>query len=401
MTPRGGAPPRSGDRPPRSGDRRFAASEVERRRLGESFAALCRVYSPSAAERVCAEIVRSELAELGIAVEEDGAGAALGGDCGNLLARIPGSGGGDASVLLCAHLDTVPALLPIDPVLRDGGWENANDAILGADNKATVAALLALARHLAHKPARASVELLFTVSEEVGLRGAKEFETGILRSPLGYTFDAAMPIGGIIVASPTYYRLTADFRGVAAHAGVRPQDGRSAILAASRAIAQMQLGRIDESTSANIGTIEGGSAANVVPDRCRIVGEARSLDAARAEQVATGLVAAITDAANDPECECDVDVTLERQFDGYRVSATSREFALAAQALSDCGYDPQPAVSGGGSDVNAFRARGCAVVNLTNGTERPHEITERVSVAALEGVLEVAIALVRRAGEEY
>jgi tripeptide aminopeptidase len=376
----------------------IAAGELERRQLGESFAALCRVYSPPGSERGCAEIVRAELEQLGITVEEDGAGEALGGDCGNLLARIPGTGSG--SVLLCAHLDTVPADRPIEPVLRDGGWENQNDAILGADNKATVAALLALARRLSREPASAGVELLFTVSEEVGLKGAKEFETGILRSPIGYTFDAAMPLGGIVVASPTYYRLTADFRGVAAHAGVRPQDGRSAILAASRAVAQMQLGRLDEATSANIGTIEGGSAANVVPDRCRIVGEARSLDADRAEQVASGLVAAITDAANDPECECDVDVTIERQFDGYRIAATCPEFRLAAQALSDCGYEPAPVVSGGGSDVNAFRTRGCAVLNLASGTERPHETTERVSVAALEGVLNVAFALVQRAGED-
>jgi tripeptide aminopeptidase len=375
-----------------------ASNELDRRRLGETLAALCRIYSPPGRERACAEVVRAELAELGIAVEEDGAGEALGGDCGNLFARIPGTDAG--SVLLCAHLDTVPADRPIEPVLRDGGWENANDAILGADNKASVAALLALARRLSRDRPRASVELLFTVSEEVGLLGAKEFETGILRSPIGFTFDAAMPIGGIVVASPTYYRLTADFRGVAAHAGVRPQDGRSAILAASRAIAQMRLGRLDDETSANIGTIDGGSAANVVPDRCRIVGEARSLDADRAEQVASGLVAAITDAANDPECECDVDVTIERQFDGYRIVPSSPEFRLAAAALSDCGYEPVSIVSGGGSDVNALRARGCAVLNLGNGTERPHETTERVSVAALEGVFDVAFALVQRAGED-
>jgi len=373
------------------------ASEAERRRLGERFAALCSLYSPSGSERVCAELVRSELTELGVAVEEDAAGAAFAGDSGNLLARIPGSG--DGALLLCAHLDTVPAGAPIQPVLRDGGWENANDAILGADNKVAVAVLLELARRLVAAPARASVELLFTVGEEVGLVGAKEFETGVLRSRVGYTFDAAMPLGGVVVTSPTYYRVTGVLRGVAAHAGVRPEDGRSAILAAARGIAQMELGRLDSETTANIGLIDGGSAVNIVPDSCRVVGEARSLDAGRAQDVASALAACLADGANDPECECDLDVTLERVFDGYRVRSSAAELALVEDALGDCGIEPNLTGSGGGSDVNALRSKGCAVLNLGNGTERPHETTERVSIASLEGTLDLAIALVDRAAE--
>jgi tripeptide aminopeptidase len=370
--------------------------EAQRRRLADRFAALCRVYSPSRSERGCAEIVRAELTELGIEVVEDGAGAALGGDCGNLLARLPGAGEG--SVLFCAHLDTVPATAPIEPVLIDGGWENANEAILGADNKAAVAVLLELAQLLVEEPAEAAVELLFTVSEEIGLLGAKEFQSGVLRSPVGYTFDAPLPIGTVIVSSPTYYRVSAELRGVAAHAGVSPEDGRSAILAAARGISQMRLGRLDRETTANIGIIAGGSAANVVPDRCTVVGEARSLDPARAEEVASSLVACLADAANDPECECDLDVRIEREFDGYRVRGSAPELTLATAALRGCGYEPELVFSGGGSDVNALRAKGCAVLNLGNGTERAHETTERVASAALEGTLDLALALVTEAG---
>ncbi|HEX2703145.1 MAG TPA: M20/M25/M40 family metallo-hydrolase [Solirubrobacteraceae bacterium] len=373
-----------------------AASEVERRRLGECFAALCRVYSPSRAERACAELVRGELAGLGVEVSEDKAARAIGGDCGNLLARLPGSGPG--SLLFCAHMDTVPAAAPIQPVLRDGGWENENDAILGADNKTAVAVLLALARRLVAEPAESTVELLFTVGEEVGLLGAKEFETGVLRSHIGYTLDASMPIGAIVIASPTYYRVGAELRGVASHAGVSPELGRSAILAAARGIARMQLGRIDRETTANIGTIEGGSAANVVPDRCRILGEARSVDGDRAQEVASAMVACLADAANDPECECDLDVTVERECDGYRIRSTAPELVLVSNALRDLGYTPELAASGGASDANALRSKGCAVLNLGNGTEHPHEPDERVSVEALEGTLDLALALVDRAG---
>jgi len=372
------------------------ASEAERRRLHESFAGLCRIVSPSGSERVCGEAVSAELRGLGLSVTEDDAGAAIGGDCGNLLARIPGRG--ERWLLFCAHLDTVPAAAPIEPVVRDGAWQNANEAILGADNKVAVATMLALARRLAAAPAEVGVELLFTVGEELALAGAKEFEVGVLRSRLGYAFDSASPLGGVVVASPTHYRIAAELRGVAAHAGVRPEMGRSAILAAARAIANMRLGRIDSQTTANIGTIGGGSAANVVPDRCWLVGEARSLEGARAEQLASELVECLTDAANDPECECDLDVTVERQFEGYRVRPSSPEVALAFDALRDCGHEPAPTTSGGGSDANALRAHGVAVLNLANGTERNHEPGERVATAALEAILDVAFALLERAG---
>ena len=372
------------------------ASEAERRRLHDTFAELCRIESPSGRERACADAVIAALETLGIEVHEDGAGAALGGDAGNLLARIEGTGEG--WLLLCAHLDTVPLAAPVEPVVRDGWWENANEAILGADNKAAVAAILTVAHRLAATPAAAGVELLFTVGEEVALRGAKEFEAGRLRSTRGYTFDSAFPVGGVVVASPTYYRITAELSGQAAHAGLRPEQGRSAILAAARAIAVMRLGRIDDGTTANIGTIEGGSAANVVPDRCRLNGEVRSLDAARAEQLANEIAERLADAANDPECECDLDVALERQFGGYRVPPSSPDVTLAFDALRDCGFEPSPIVTGGGSDVNVLRAAGIAALNLANGTERNHEPGERVSTAALESILDIAFALVERAG---
>ena len=149
----------------------------------------------------------------------------------------------------------------ITPVLDDGGWVSAGDTILGADNKAAVAVILEVARRCAVERAPVGLELLFTVSEENALAGAKAFDVRSLRSDWGYVFDHASPIGEVIVASPTYYRFTADFRGTAAHAGMRPEDGRSAIQAAARAIGAMRLGRIDAETTANVSRIEGGQAA--------------------------------------------------------------------------------------------------------------------------------------------
>jgi tripeptide aminopeptidase len=371
------------------------ADDLERQRLGDLFAALCAIPSPYGHERAMADRVRSELGALGIVAEEDDAGEQLGGEAGNLLARVPGTG--PASVLLCAHLDTVPHDGPIEPVRDDGVWSNRHDTILGADNKAAVAVMLAVARRLRAEPAAAGIELLFTVGEENALAGAKVFDVARLQSPFGYVFDHATPIGEVIVAAPTYYRIEAEFRGHAAHAGIQPEVGRSAILAAARAISAMPLGRLDAETTSNVGLIDGGSGVNVVPERCSLIAEARSLEDDKVEDAVKRIVDALYDGAG--ATECDVDVVASKLFQGYRARGSSPEVAAAEAALRDCGYEPKRIATGGGSDANAFRVAGLPVVNIANGTEAPHEPTERVSVAALDGMLDVALALVERAGQ--
>jgi tripeptide aminopeptidase len=373
-------------------------SAAERERLHETFAALCRIQSPSGRERACATWVTAELETMGLTVEEDGAGPAVGSDGGNLLARIPGAG--PASVLLCAHLDTVPAVAPIEPVQVDGYWENANEGILGADNKSAVAILLELARRLtsAQDPPPVGVELLFTVCEEVSLRGSREFDIRRLRSAFGYVFDHATPIGEVVVASPSHYRIVAELRGRAAHAGVRPEAGRSAVVAAATAIAAMRLGRLDAETTANVGMIDGGTAINVIPERCRIEAEVRSLDDARAAAVTTETVDHLEDAANAGEC--DLDLHVERMFNGYRTKPRAPQLQVAERALRACGYEPRHIASGGASDANSFESAGFACTCLADGTERNHEPGERISVQALESLLDVGIAILDEAAVE-
>jgi tripeptide aminopeptidase len=370
------------------------ANALERRHLNDTFAELCRIESPSGRERACAQRVRADLEALGIEVHEDEAGPAAGADCGNLLARIPaGRQGERPSVLLCAHLDTVPLHAPVEPILSDGLWENANAGILGADNKAAVAVLLALARRVHREGAPVDIELLFTVGEERALAGARAFDVTRLRSTFGYVLDHASPIGGVVLASPGHYSVQATFHGIAVHAGVRPEQGRSAILAAARAVADMRLGRLDEQTTANVGTIAGGSAINVVPEHCTLLAEVRSQREERAEELVAELVDCIHEAANLPECECDVDVDVQRTFQGYHTPASAPAVRAAERALRGSGYEPARISSGGASDANALIARGFTVVNLANGTEHPHEPGERVAAAALEGMLDVVLAI--------
>jgi tripeptide aminopeptidase len=389
------------------------AGELERRYLSGTFAELCRIESPSGRERGCAERVIAELRALDVAVFEDGAAAAAGSDCGNLHAYVSAgrgaegreggprgeagegerSEGGRGSLLLCAHLDTVPLQAPVEPVLVEGHWENANSGILGADNKAAIAVLLTLARHVRQAGAAVDLELLFTVGEEVALAGARAFDATRLSSDFGYVFDHPSPIGEVITSSPSHFRLEASFHGLAAHAGIHPEEGRSAIRAAARAIAAIPHGRLDEETTVNVGTISGGSAMNVVPELCTFVAEVRSIDDERARSVVAEIVDRVHEAANLPECDVDVDVGVQRTFSGYRLGAASPAVKVAEAALRSRGHEPLRVSSGGASDANALLAQGFEMVNLANETERNHEPGERVSVLALEEMLEVAFAL--------
>jgi tripeptide aminopeptidase len=397
-------------------------SPLERRYLNGTFAELCRIESPSGRERACADRVIVELRGLGVSTEEDDAGTRAGSDSGNLLARIPAAstkvgghtaaeqlraGAGQAEhalarpvcVLLCAHLDTVPLLAAVEPVLVDGYWENANDGVLGADNKAALAVMLALARRICKEGSPVDVELLFTVCEETALAGARAFDASRLSSDFGYVFDHASPIGEVVLDSPTHFRIEADFHGAAAHAGIRPEQGRSAILAAARAISSLRLGRLDHETTVNVGTISGGSAMNVVPERCLVVAEVRSLDETRAEATVAEVVDRFHQAANLPECECDVDIAVQRTFSGFHLAASRPAVRVAEAGLKACGHEPVRIVSGGASDANALLGDGVEVVNLANGTERNHEPGERVSAVALEEMLDVALALLDAAAD--
>ncbi|HEX2360227.1 MAG TPA: M20/M25/M40 family metallo-hydrolase [Solirubrobacterales bacterium] len=364
--------------------------DADEQRMLDRFMRLCEIASPTGEERAVADAVLAELRELGVEVSEDGAAGPARAAAGNLIARVPGRG--DGWVMLSAHLDTVPHDGPIEVVDEGGVFRSAGETILGADNKAAVAVLIELAARHASDPAELGIELVFTVAEEEGLRGAKELDTDALRSPFGYAIDHATPIGEVIVAAPTYKRLEASFHGLEAHSGINPEDGHNAIAAAAAAIAGMKLGRLDEETTANVGVIEGGTASNVVPGRCRVVGEARSIDSERAAATIGEMVDACTWAAG--EHGCDVDVRVSEMFRGYRIDPKSPSVLAASEALRRRGHEPQLVATGGGSDANALMAGGFECVLLANGTEANHTPQESVSADAIVEMLAVCEAVI-------
>jgi tripeptide aminopeptidase len=365
-------------------------------RMLERFVRLCEIASPTGSERAIADAVIAELGELGLeAVEDDAAGPARAG-AGNVIARVPGQS--DAWVMMCAHLDTVPHDGPVEVELLEGVYRSRGKTILGADDKAAVAALIELAARAAERPPPVGIEIVLTVAEEDGLRGAKELDLGALRADLGFVLDHASPIGEVITAAPTHNRVVAEFEGTEAHAGLRPEDGQSAIEAAAMAVAGMRLGRLDPESTANVGVISGGTATNVVARHCRLEGEARSLSEARAAEAAAAMVDACTWAASERGCDLDVDVA--EVFRGYRLASGAAPVRAAREALRRCGHEPREVRTGSGSDANALRARGFDCVLLANGTEANHTPEERIAARRIEEMLAVCEAIVRVAGED-
>ncbi len=355
------------------------------------FLELAAIPSPSGEEQAVAERVRAYLRDLGVEAEGD--------EAGNLLARLPATEGETGEPLfLCAHLDTVPASGPIEPVVADGIVTNGAGTILGADDKAAVAVLLEAARLvLAEGRRHAGIELLFTTSEETGLEGAFAFDVSRLDARLGFVYDHAGAVGEVIVAAPSGRAIDVLFTGRPAHAGINPEDGRSAIVAAARAISDLRLGRIDDETTANAGLIEGGGALNVVPARCRLAVDARSRDERKLAELVQELLDSFAFAAAVAECE--VETTVEDKYRGYRLAADDPALVLARRALEHAGYAPREVEVGGGADANVFIERGLHCVNLANGMLNIHTAEEAIAVADLDAMVAVTLELVDAARE--
>jgi len=348
------------------------------------FLELAAITSPPGEERAVADVVVRYLHDLGLDSEED--------SFGNVYARIEPTAEG-TPLFFCAHLDTVPPDGRLEPVLDGGVIRNAGGTILGADDKSAVVAMLEAARLvLAESRPHAGIELLFTMQEEIGLLGAAAFDAGRLHAKLGYVYDQAAPIGEIILGAPWAQGMEVTFHGRASHSGMFPEEGRSAVQAAAKAIADLRLGRVDDETTANVGVIRGGTAGNIVPEWCTFLAEARCHDERRLNDLVQEMIDTVTFAASEAECE--VQTELRKSYRGYRFAKSDDVVRLAAQALERCGHRVSYALSGGAADANAFNERGLRCVNLANGMTDIHTPDERISVADLEAMVDVTVALV-------
>jgi tripeptide aminopeptidase len=348
-------------------------------RLVEQFLEFVQIDSPSFEETAFIARLRAELEALGLKAESDGTGR---NGAGNVLAVLPGNQEGIEPIMISLHVDTVEPGRGIRPRIEDGIIRSDGTTVLGADNKSAVAATLEAVRCLqASRLAHGDVELLFSWGEEHGLHGARAFDTSRLRSRFGFAPDGGGTLGTIVTRAPYHDTLIAEFRGRAAHAGVEPEKGISALAAAARAINRMPLGRIDAETTANLGLISGGTARNAVPEHVRVEGEARSLDRAKLERQIRLMRIALQSAARETGAE--VEVKIEREYDGYTIGEDESPVRLAQAAALALGIEPRLAATGGGSDANIFNAAGLRTVVLGMGGHAFHSTQEHIAVADL------------------
>jgi tripeptide aminopeptidase len=236
------------------------------------------------------------------------------------------------------------------------------------------------------------VELVFTWGEEVGHRGAKLFDCTTLRAPYGFVLDALLPVGTIVVGAPGYDSFTIRIQGRAAHAGVEPERGISAIAVAARAIDRLPWGRLDELTTANIGTIVGGSVRNAVPEHVHMVGEVRSLDPERLNLRGQAIREGFATAADEFGALAEID--FEHVYRGYRLDETAACVNRAQRAFAVRGEHAHTATTGGGSDANEFNAAGLECCVLGIGAEACHSVRERIAVRELERLADWVLAII-------
>lgn len=369
---------------------------VQEQRLVQTLLELVQLDSESKNERPVADYVKAKLSALGYTVREDDAGAQFGGNAGNVLAYKAGNCAGK-SLLFCAHMDTVAPGKQVKPIVEDGVIRSDGTTVLGGDDKAGIAAILEAVTALEESgAAHGPVQVVFTVAEEIGLLGAKYVDLAQLEPvDAAFFFDSDGMPNQICVASPYHIDLTATFRGRAAHAGVEPEKGISAIQMAAKAIAKMQLGRLDGETTANIGIIEGGRATNVVAAEAVIYGEARSLNKAKVDEQIRQMKQCCEEAAR--ELGGTVDVQVEECYAAIDLDPTSTTVQLAMAAVRRLGLEPELVKSGGGSDANVFCGKGIPATNLGVGMTKVHSVEEYLEIAEMKAAAEFVLAVLEEA----
>jgi tripeptide aminopeptidase len=360
-------------------------------RVTRTFLELVRIDSPTFQEQEICRRLAADLTALGLPVENDGTGR---DGVGNLIARVDGGPG--LPIALSAHFDTVQPGEGIEPVIESGIVRSAGDTILGSDDKAGVAAILEALQvireaGLPHPP----LEIVLTWGEERAHLGAAAVDVGKLRSKVCFVPDAEGEIGTIIAAAPSYESVTAVFHGVAAHAGMKPEEGRSAILAAARAIARMPLGRLDAETTCNVGLIGGGSVRNAVPALATVDAEARSLDDAKLDRVLSDLREHWEAAA--AEVGCTVEITTKREYRAYRLADDDFRMTLAREGAALAGVPFKAISTGGGSDANTFSELGLPSACLSAAMRNPHTRDEHVATADLKRLAEYLLGIIAAA----
>lgn len=366
---------------------------INHERLLNEFLELVQIDSETKYEAEIAKVLKKKFTDLGVDVFEDDTTAQTGHGAGNLICTLPGTKEGVDTIYFTSHMDTVVPGKGIKPSIKDGYVVTDGTTILGADDKAGLAAMFEVIKVLKEQNIpHGKIEFIITVGEESGLVGAKALDSSLVTAKYGYALDSDGKVGNIIVAAPTQAKVKATILGKTAHAGVAPEKGVSAITIAAKAISRMPLGRIDEETTANIGRFEGGTQTNIVCDHVEILAEARSLVNEKMEQQVSKMKEAFETAAVEMGGKAEVEV--EVMYPGFKFGEGDHVVEVARKAAAKIGRSCELLKSGGGSDANVIAGFDIPTVNLAVGYEEIHTTNERMPIEELNKLAEMVIAII-------
>lgn len=356
---------------------------INKERLTNEFLSLVEIDSLSRDERKMADALMEKLRAMGLEPYEDDAGSKIGGTAGNVICRIKGKKEKPA-LLLMAHMDTVVPGLSKKAIVEGDIIKTDGTTILGGDDAAGIAVILETIKSLQEDNDEfGDLYVAFTVCEEGGLFGASNLDLTKIPADYAIILDEGGPIGSAAVTAPYYNRFKVVFKGKAAHAGMEPEKGISAIMIAAKAIANMPyFGRIDEESTSNIGIIQGGQARNIVCDTCTIEGEVRSTDENKIKDYSEQIMDSFKKTAK--EMGGSAEIELETMYPGFRLKESDSIIQLLKKASELSGIPLNLQSSGGGSDTNVINGAGIPAVNISVGMEKVHSTEEFIRISDME-----------------
>ncbi|MFC1517212.1 M20/M25/M40 family metallo-hydrolase [Candidatus Margulisiibacteriota bacterium] len=365
---------------------------VKKDRLVDLFLELVKIDSVSKEEQKVAERLIKELKLLGLAVKQDSKG--------NIIAQLKGNLLSGKTILFNAHMDTVSPGKNVNPVIKDGKIMSDGKTVLGADDKAGIAIIIEMLRILKEQQLlHGDIKVIFTVEEEIGLKGAKELNKKDVTADYCFVLDADGEVGTIVNRSPFQESINVIIKGKPAHAGICPQKGISAIKIAAKAISQMKLGRIDMETTANIGVIKGGVATNIIPEEVVIEGEARSHSVTKLKKQADHMIAKFNKAAQ--EAKGAVDIKIERAYDSVSIPISSPIIKLTKKVADKLGFKHKVVSSGGGSDASVIHSCGIPTIAIGIGMENVHSKNEYIKIKNLHETAKYVLGVIRETNNNW
>jgi tripeptide aminopeptidase len=358
-------------------------------RIIEIFKEVTVIPALSGKERPMADYIHNFVSRLGLNSYEDNTFTRWDGDAGNIL--CPVAGGGD--FIMTAHMDTPRPTTETKVIVDDEKITSDGTTALGVDNRAGVTILLyTLEKIVKENILTRGFTVAFTTCEETTLDGSMNIP---LRKEIdmAFVFDSSMRPGNFVCESCGAIAFKATFIGKASHSGIAPEKGINAIVAAAKAISNIPIGRVDGTTTVNVGMIHGGEAVNVVPAQATIDGEIRSMDLQLVEDLAKKIQNTFEIAAS--EVGAGLEFTARWDFTPYHIKNDDRVFQEISRAIEKAGLTPNPYVSWGGSDANSFNRRGIKAVNIGIGAQNPHANNEFIYLEDLQKSADIALEVIR------